>query len=449
MRQVARRLRDGRLELIEVPEPIAAPGAVTVRVEASLLSSGTERATLEVARKGLLAKARARPDQAKQVLERVRSEGVRSTVDLVRQRLDELGPLGYSAAGTAVEVGEGVRGIVPGQRLAIAGGGLANHAEVDVVPQLLCAPVPENVAASEACFATVGAIALHGFRRSEATVGSRVAVIGLGLVGQLAVRIALASGCRVLGVDLDPGLTQLAAAAGAEVAVRSELSSEGAWSGDADAVLICASAPGNNDPIELAAQLAADRAPVVVVGDVGLDLPRGPFYDGELDLRLSRSYGPGRYDPAYELHGHDYPRGYVRWTQGRNMEAFLELVAAGRLDPAELVSHRFPFSEAERAYELLSGGDAEGGRPLGIVLDYGEPPAPAPRGPCAGPSPDARAGGAGEGRPDRRRPLRHRDDRPGRDRRRHEAGGRRLGRRALGRGRPAALRARGRPCRRP
>ncbi len=370
MRQVARRLRDGRLELVDVPDPAPAPGTVSVRVAASLLSSGTERATLDVARKSLLAKARARPDQARQVIDRARREGVRSTVEVVRRRLEELAPLGYSAAGTAIEVGAGVSGISPGDRIAIAGGGAANHAEVDVVPGLLCAPVPDGVSFEAASFATLGAIAMHGFRRADLQVGSRVAVIGLGLVGQLAARVALAAGCRVLGIDLSPRLLELAAGAGAEVALREGIDGDSAWAGWADAVLICASAPGSGDPVRLAATLAADRAPVVIVGDVGLDVPRGPYYDRELDLRLSRSYGPGRYDPAYELHGHDYPKGYVRWTEGRNIESFLELVGAGRIDPSPLVTHRFPFDRAEQAFALLTADDPEGGSPVGIVLDY-------------------------------------------------------------------------------
>ncbi|MEO7196974.1 MAG: bi-domain-containing oxidoreductase, partial [Solirubrobacterales bacterium] len=218
--------------------------------------------------------------------------------------------------------------------------------------------------------ATLGAIAMHGFRRAELQVGSRVAVIGLWLVGQLAARIAAAAGCRVLGVDLSPRLLGLAADAGAEVALREELHDSSAWAGWADAVLICASAPGSDDPVRLAASLASDRAPVVIVGDVGLNVPRAPYFDRELDLRLSRSYGPGRYDPAYELHGHDYPKGYVRWTEGRNIESFLELIGSGRVDPGPLVTHRFPFDRAEEAFALLTAEEPEGGRPIGIVLDY-------------------------------------------------------------------------------
>ncbi len=365
MRQVAKRLKDGSLELVDVPDPAPGPGAVSVRVEASVLSAGTERATLDVARKGLIAKARARPDQARQVLERMRSDGVRSTLDLVRQRLEELGPLGYSAAGVVVEAGAEARGLAPGDRVAIAGGGFASHAELDVVPSLLCAGIPDGVSAEDAAFATLGAIAMNGFRRAEVQVGSTVAVIGLGLIGQLAVRIARAAGCRVLGVDLSPELVELARAPGADAVLRSELDQGSRFEASADAVLVCA-ATDSNDPALAAARLARDRGRVVIVGDVRMDLPRAPFYDKELDLRLSRSYGPGRYDPNYELHGLDYPIGHVRWTEQRNMEAFLGLVADGKVTPSELVTHRFDFGEAERAFELLQSG----ARVVGVVLRY-------------------------------------------------------------------------------
>jgi predicted dehydrogenase len=365
VRQVARRLKDGRLELIEVPEPGPGPGSVRVRVEASVLSAGTERATLETAGKGLLGKARARPDQARQVLERVRSDGLRSTMALVRERLEELGPLGYSAAGRVLELGPETRGVSVGDRVAIAGGGYANHAETDVVPSLLCAPVPAQVSSEDAAFATVGAIALNGFRLGEADVGGRVAVIGLGLIGQLAVRVARAAGCQVLGVDLRADLVELARRAGADAVPRSELSAGSRWEGSADAVVICA-ATGSSDPVELATSLARDRGTVVVVGDVAMELRRQPFYDKELQLRVARSYGPGRYDPDYEEHGLDYPIGQVRWTEQRNMEAFLGLIADGRLDPAELVTHRFGFADAERAFDVLRSDEPV----VGVLLRY-------------------------------------------------------------------------------
>jgi predicted dehydrogenase/threonine dehydrogenase-like Zn-dependent dehydrogenase len=371
MRQVARRLKDGRLELIEVPDPTPGRGQVRVSLEASVLSAGTEGATLEVARKGLLGKARARPEQARQVIDRARREGVRSTLALVRRRLGELGPLGYSAAGMVVEAGPEARSLVPGDRVAIAGGGFANHAELDVVPALLCARMPQAVSFEQAAFATLGAVALNGFRRADAQIGSTIAVIGLGLLGQLAVRIAGAAGCRVLGVDLSEDLARLARAAGAEAMVRDELDSGGRWSGAADAVLVCA-ATRSGDPVALAAGLARDRAPVVVVGDVGMEIPRAPYYDKELDLRMARSYGPGRYDPEYELNGIDYPIGYVRWTEQRNMKAFLDLVAAGKLRLDDLITHRFDFDDAIDAFGVL---DSDRFR-VAVVLRYGGRPQP-------------------------------------------------------------------------
>ncbi len=374
MRQVARRLKDGRLQLLEVPEPAPSPGAVSVQIEASVLSAGTERATLQVARKSLIGKARARPDQARQVLDRVRRDGLRPTLALVRRRLEELGPLGYSAAGAVIEAGPGVRGLAPGDRVAIAGGGVANHAEVDIVPSLLCAKVPEGVTAEQAAFATLGAIALNGFRRAEVEIGSTVAVVGLGLIGQLAVRVARAAGCRVLATDVQPEPLELAAQAGADARLRSDLDGGSGWDGAADAILICA-ASGSTDPVHLAARLARDRASLVVVGDVKMELPRAPFYEKELDLRLSRSYGPGRYDPNYELHGLDYPIGHVRWTEQRNMAAFLDLVAEGKLDPAELITHSFSFADAQQAFDWLQSEETT----VGIVLRYGvDRPTPSP-----------------------------------------------------------------------
>jgi predicted dehydrogenase/threonine dehydrogenase-like Zn-dependent dehydrogenase len=367
MRQIARRLKDGSLELIEVPDPHPDPGAAAVSLEASVLSPGTERATLDLARKGLLAKARARPDQAREVIDRIRREGVRPTFHLVRNRLEELGPLGYSAAGVVIEAGKEIRGLSPGDRVSIGGGGFASHSELDVVPSLLCAKIPNGVSTEDAAFATVGAVALNGWRRADVQVGSSVAVIGLGLIGQLVVRIARAAGCRVLGTDPRPDLVALARSVGAEAVVRSDLVRASRWEDCADAVLICA-ATETNDPVLLAASLARERSRVVVVGDARLELPRAPFYEKELDLRFSRSYGPGRYDPEYELHGLDYPIGQVRWTEQRNMEAFLGLVAQRKLRPSELVTHRFPFGDAERAFELLQSGAPA----VGIVLRYGK-----------------------------------------------------------------------------
>lgn len=366
MKQVARRLRDGRLELLDVPEPEPVSGTAGVRLAASVVSAGTERATLEVARKGLLGKARARPDQARQVFEEVKRSGVRATWQVVKQRLDELGPLGYSAAGTVEEVGPGCRDLAPGDRVAIAGGRFAAHAELDVVPSLMCAPVPSEVGFEDAAFATLGSIALNGFRLGEAEVGGTVAVIGLGVVGQLAVQIARSAGCTVLATDLDPELVAMAAELpGVEAVERGRLDRQHPWDATADAVLICA-ATSSDDPVLLASSLCRDRGIMVVVGDVGLELPRARFYEKELQLRLARSYGPGRHDPNYELHGHDYPLGYARWTIQRNMGTFLDLVAVGSIRPSELITHRFPFAQAEEAFAALEGD----GPVVGVVLDY-------------------------------------------------------------------------------
>jgi predicted dehydrogenase/threonine dehydrogenase-like Zn-dependent dehydrogenase len=362
---VARRLRDGRLELVEVPEPRLSPGSVAVRLEASVLSAGTERATLDVARKSLLAKALARPEQARAVVRRALEEGIGSTVSVVRQRLDELGPLGYSASGVVIEAGSESRGLAAGDRVAVAGGGMANHAEMDMVPALLCARLPDDVSFEEGAFTTLGAIALNGFRQAGVQVGSTVAVIGLGLVGQLAVRMARAAGCRVLGTDLRPQLVELARRAGAHALPRPEIGEGSRWVDSVDAVLVCA-ATQSRDPALLAASLARDRGTIVIVGDVRMDLPRAPFYEKELELRLARSYGPGRYDPAYELHGFDYPIGQVRWTEQRNMAAFLDLVEDRAVLPGDLITHRFPFSEAEQAFAALRSAESV----VGIVLRY-------------------------------------------------------------------------------
>ena len=240
----------------------------------------------------------------------------------------------------------------------------ANHSEFDLVPSLMCARIPAGVTSEAAAFSTLGAIAINGYRRAGVEVGSTVAVLGLGLVGQLAVRIARAAGCRVQAIDLVPELVELARKGGANGKVRADLDADPKWQDGADAVIVCASAQGS-DPIELAAALARDRGTVVIVGDVGMDVPREPFYEKELDLRLARSYGPGRYDPQYELHGLDYPIGYVRWTQQRNMIAFLDLVAEGKIRPEELITDRFSFAEAESAFEALKSEGV-----VGVVLDY-------------------------------------------------------------------------------
>ncbi len=360
---------NGETRLTEVAAPGVAPGTLLVQTDASLVSVGTERMIVDFAQKGLLAKARARPDLVRQVVRKVKSDGLLTTMDAVTRRLDQPMPLGYSAAGRVVAVGEGVTGVREGDLVACAGAG---HAEVLRVPLNLTATAPEGVAAEEAAFATVGAIALHGFRIAEVQLGERIVVIGLGLVGLLAVQIAAAAGVRVFGIDPDVSRQQLASNLGADRVSGSDAGSaaEGvqAWTGGvgADAVLVCASTR-SSEPVELAAEVARDRAKVVLVGAVGMEVPRRPFFHKELDLRVSRSYGPGRYDPVYEQEGVDYPIGYVRWTQGRNLASFLELIATGCVLIDPLITHRIPIEDAEQAYTLITEGTEAS---LGVVLTY-------------------------------------------------------------------------------
>jgi predicted dehydrogenase/threonine dehydrogenase-like Zn-dependent dehydrogenase len=368
MKQVTQRLRDGRVEVLEVPRPVVSPGTVLVDVRASLLSAGTERTKVQTAQKSLLGKARQRPDQVAQVIEKARNDGVRETVRAVRARLEQPSVLGYSAAGVAIAVGEDVRGVAAGDRVAV-GGADAVHAEVDRVPANLCVSLPDAVSFAEGCFACVGAIALHGVRQAGVVLGERVAIVGLGLVGQLTALLLRAAGCTVVGIDLDRDLIEKARGIGGIDCgfTREEIGEvvPPAAAG-CDAVIVTAATP-SNDPIELAPRLCRDRGRVVIVGDVGLALSRAPFYEKEIDLRLSRSYGPGRYDRAYEENGQDYPIGYVRWTEGRNMSAIVELIAAGRLSVGDLITARFPVVDAPEAYERLS---SDGHSPLGVVIEY-------------------------------------------------------------------------------
>jgi predicted dehydrogenase/threonine dehydrogenase-like Zn-dependent dehydrogenase len=369
MKQVSQRLRDGQLRVLDVPAPQLDDWKVLVRTHASLVSAGTERAKVEVARQNLLGKARRRPDQVRQVVERVRSDGLKPTIDAVRNRLEALSPLGYCAAGRVEEVGARVSGIGPGELVA-CGGEEAAHAEVLAVPGNLCCPVPEGVDVVSASFTTLGAIALQGFRQADVRLGERVAVVGLGLVGQLTARIARAAGCEVMGIDLEEWRVEAARQAGA-LDVARRRGDVGAADHDSwDAVLVTAAAPNSNDPVSLAVELARDRGTIVVVGDVGLELDRRPLYAKELELRLARSYGPGRYDVEYEQRGLDYPLPYVRWTERRNMSEFLRLLADGSVAVADLVTHRFPIEHAEGAFAVLTDGEQ---RAQAVVIDYSAP----------------------------------------------------------------------------
>ncbi len=370
MKQLLQNLRTGETAIADVPMPSCQPGTVLVRTAASLVSAGTERMVVEFAEKSLVGKARSRPDLVMQVVDKARREGVLTTVDAAFNRLDQPMPLGYSSAGEIVAVGDEVQDLKVGDRVACAGGGYAVHAEYAIVPKNLLAHLPDNVDFESAAFVTLGAIALHGFRLADSKLGERVAVIGLGLLGLLTCGIAAAAGCHVIGVDLDPRRVELAERMGF-VAVSRDQAEEAALAFSrgqgCDAVLICADTP-SDDPVTLAGALARDRANVVAVGAVGLNIPRKIYFEKELNVVNSRSYGPGRYDPSYEEQGLDYPIGYVRWTEGRNLEAIVDLLASGRLDVQPIISHRFPIAEAPQAYELITGKTEEAF--LGVLLTY-------------------------------------------------------------------------------
>lgn len=370
MKQLLKNLRDGQTLVADVPVPSVRPGMVLVKTAASLVSVGTERMVVEFAEKSLVGKARSRPDLVRQVVDKARREGVLSTIDAAFNRLDQPMALGYSSAGTVVAAGEDVRGFKPGARVACAGGGYAVHAEYALIPENLLAMLPDSVDFESAAFCTLGAIALQGFRLAQPQVGERVAVIGLGLLGLLTVEIARAAGCSVFGVDLDPARVTLAASLGAHAVLRegAEEAGRGYSQGRGfDAVLICADT-ASNDPVQLAGELARDRGAVVAVGAVGLQVPRKIYYEKELQLLISRSYGPGRYDPGYEEDGRDYPFGYVRWTEGRNLQAIADMLGSGQMDVHPLITHRYPIEEAERAYSLISGKEGESF--LGVIIQY-------------------------------------------------------------------------------
>jgi predicted dehydrogenase/threonine dehydrogenase-like Zn-dependent dehydrogenase len=378
MKQILQQPRTGEITVSEVPPPQLVPGCVLVRIAASLVSVGTERASSEFAKKNLLLKARARPDLVREVVGKVRREGLFSAVQAIRSRLDQPLALGYSSAGRVVGIGEGITDIRVGDRVACAGAGYAVHAELACVPRLLVAKLPEPspVTFDEAAFATLGSIALHGVRTADVKLGDTVAVIGLGLMGQLTVQILKAAGCRVLGMDIAPNRAELASRLGADAtaALPSEfrdLCYTRSRGTGVDAVLITAETQ-SSDPVNLAAEIARDRGIVVAVGMVGMEIERRLYYEKELDFRVSRSYGPGRYDAAYEQKGHDYPIGYVRWTETRNMEAFLELLTDGKLDLKSLITHRFSIERALSAYDLITGKTGE--QFLGVLIIYPEQP---------------------------------------------------------------------------
>jgi len=370
MKQVLQYMNTGETKIVEVPVPQVQKKTALVRTAASLVSAGTERSLVEFAEKNLVQKASSRPDLVKQVMSKAKREGILTTLDSAFNRLDQPMVLGYSSAGTIVEIGEGLEGFQVGDRVVCAGGNHAVHAEYAIVPQNLLAHLPDDIPFESACFATLGAIALNGIRLAHPEIGSRVAVIGMGLLGLLTARLVEANGCLVTGVDTDPDRIRFAKKIGISAFSRDSIPTKTASLTNGrgfDVVLICA-ATSSDDTVQLAGEIARDRGHVISLGVVGLNIPRKPYYEKELFFQVSRSSGPGRYDPQYEEEGHDYPPGYVRWTEGRNLEAFVTLLESGKLQVADLITHQFEIANAVQAYELITGKLKE--PYVGIVLTY-------------------------------------------------------------------------------
>jgi predicted dehydrogenase/threonine dehydrogenase-like Zn-dependent dehydrogenase len=386
VKQIAQNYKSGELAVLEVPAPACRPGGVLVQSLFSLISTGTEVMKLAEAQMSMVGKARARPDQVRKVLDSVTQQGAVTTYKKVMNRLDSYTPLGYSLCGAVIEVGRGAGEFRVGQLVAAAGNEYALHAEYNWIPANLCVPVPRGVSPEHAAFTTVGAIAMHGVRRAEVQLGDTACVIGLGLVGQLAVRLLVAAGVRVVGIDTIEDRCRLAEKAGAlscaaptpeGVSAVYQVLAEITDGRGADHVLLAAGG-SSNGPVEVAAKLARDRAHVVDIGKTRLDLPWNAYYDKELDVRFSRSYGPGRYDDRYELDGVDYPAGYVRWTERRNLECFLDLIARKDIEVASLVSKVCRLERATTVYSDLAAGSPGA---VGVLLQYpagpgdGRPPA--------------------------------------------------------------------------
>jgi predicted dehydrogenase len=382
MKQIAQNYKSGELAVLDVPVPTCRPGGVLVRSLFSLISTGTEMMKVNEASMSMVGMARARPDQVKKVLDQVQQQGVVATYKKVMNKLDSYTPLGYSLCGVVVEVGRGAEEFKVGQLVACAGNEQALHAEYNFVPVNLCGAVPDGVTPEHAAFATVAAIAMQGVRRAEPQLGETAVVIGLGLIGQLVVRLLVANGVQAVGIDPVEARCRLAEKAGAAFAAAPDdldtvVSGLAAITGGRLADHIFLAAGGNtNGPVEAAVKLARDRARIVDIGKMKLDLPWNDYYLKELDVRFSRSYGPGRYDDRYELEGIDYPAGYVRWTERRNLESFLELVARGSVEVATLIDKVAPFADAAQVYGDLKDGTLKA---IGVLLEYDQPAPDAPK----------------------------------------------------------------------
>ena len=375
MKQIIQNYKTGKLSVEEVPTPVLKAGGVLVQTAYSLISAGTERDTLNIAQKSLLGKAQSRPDLVQKVLRTAQKEGVRKTYQIVSDRLNVPVPLGYSLAGNVIEIASDVAGICVGDQVACAGAGYANHAEIVFVPKNLCAVVPQGVSLKHAAFSTLGSISLHAVRQASLSIGERVGIIGLGLLGLLTLQLCKSSGCSVLGIDLEKEPVQSAMEMGADLAIsRNDPDLEDKiihfTKGRGLDRVIVAAGTESKDPFILSGEILRDRGLLVLLGGVRMELVRtisSRFYRKEIEIRLARSYGPGRYDPAYEEKGIDYPFGYVRWTEQRNLAFFLELVAKETVHLDSLTTHVFQVEDAEKAYELIQRGTE---RSIGVLLAY-------------------------------------------------------------------------------
>ncbi|MFM8839955.1 MAG: bi-domain-containing oxidoreductase [bacterium] len=370
MLQVVQYQKNGEMSLVEVPAPLCKPGGILVRTAASLISAGTERTSVVGGQASLLERAKKQPEQVKLVLDTLKRDGIKSTIDRVQAKLDSYKTLGYSASGIVIE--SSCEEFSPGDRVACAGAQYAHHAEFISVPKNLAVKIPDSVSHIDASYTTLGAIALQGIRQADLRLGETVAVIGLGLLGQLTVQMLKASGCRVIGLDVNQEVLDLAKMQGCDIALQSSSESVSTIMNftrgiGTDAVIITASTDSEG-PIQLALSISRKKSPIVIVGAVPMNIPRSPFYEKELELRISCSYGPGRYDPLYEEQGIDYPAGYVRWTEQRNMQAFIDMLDSGLVKTELLTTHTFSLQHALQAYDIISGKNPE--PHLGIALLY-------------------------------------------------------------------------------
>lgn len=370
MKQLVQRIKDGEMKVVDLPIPFLKPKGVLVRNHFSLISAGTERTTVEAGKENLLIKAYKNPEIVKQVYQIIRRDGVIPTIERILGNLNDYKTLGYSSSGVVIESTS--EKFKPGDRVACAGAGYANHAEIVFIPENLCVKLPDNVSFEEGAFTTLGAIALQGVRLANPTLGENIVVIGLGLLGLIAIQLLKANGCRVIGLDVSDEALKFAKKFGADFVLKSsknekETIIELTNGFGADKVLITAGTE-SNEPIELAGLITREKGKVVVVGAVKMDIPRGPFYNKEIEVVISKSYGPGRYDPKYEEQGIDYPYGYVRWTENRNMQAVVDLISQGRLNFKSLITHKFQIDDFQKAYDLILGKTKEFYR--GILFEY-------------------------------------------------------------------------------